>query len=145
MLGRDGDRLAEAQGVGFADAAAALAAFGLVGQQDDRLVHLAQAFGEDAVQRRHALAGVHHEHDHFGVVERGLGLLAHTRFQAVVGDVFVAGRVDQRQIHVADIAVGIATVTGHARAIIDKRQTLADESVEQCRLAHVGPADDGDF
>ncbi|MNE36119.1 hypothetical protein D3C80_1299190 [compost metagenome] len=41
VLGRDGHRFAEAQGVSFTHAAAAFAALGLVGQQDDRLVHLA--------------------------------------------------------------------------------------------------------
>lgn len=114
VLGRDGDGFAEAQGVRLADAAAALAALGLVGQQDDGLVHLAQALGEDPVQRGDAFAGVHHEHDQFGVFQRGLGLLAHPGFQAIVGDVLVARRVNQRQIHVADIAVGVAPVPGHA-------------------------------
>ena len=34
---------------------------------------------------------------------------------------------------------------GHAGAIVDQRQTLADEAVEQGRLAHIGAADDGDL
>ncbi len=108
-------------------------------------MHLAQALGEDPVQRGDAFAGVHHEHDQFGVFQRGLGLLAHPGFQAVVGDVLVARRVDQRQVHVADIAVGVAPVAGHAGAIIDKREALADEAVEQCRFAHIGAADNRDL
>ena len=106
---------------------------------------LAQAVGEDAVQRGHALARVHHEQDQFGVFQRGLGLLAHPSLEAFVGDVLVAGGVDQRQVHVANHAVRIAAVAGHAGAIIDQRQALADKAVEQGRLAHIGAADDGDL
>ncbi len=145
MLGRDRHRLAETQTVRLAHAAAALAAFRLVGQKDDGLVHLAQAIGEDAVQRRHAFARVHHEHDQVRVLDRRLGLLAHPGFQAFVGDVLIPCGVDQGQIHVADHAVGVAAVTGHAGAIIDQRKALADEAIEQCRLAHIGAADDGDL
>ncbi|MNI57893.1 hypothetical protein D3C73_1129800 [compost metagenome] len=145
MLGRDRHRFAEAQAVRLAHAAAALAAFGLVGQQDDGLVHLAQAVSEDAVQRGHAFARVHHEQDQVRVVDRRLGLLAHPGFQALVSDVLIPRRVDQGQIHVADHAVGVAAVAGHAGAIVDQRQALADEAIEQCRLAHIGAADDGDL
>ena len=80
-----------------------------------------------------------------GVIERGLGLFAHPRLEAFVGDVLIAGRVDQRQVHVADVAVGIAPVAGHAGPIIDQREAFADETIEQCRFAHIGAADDGDL
>jgi hypothetical protein len=76
---------------------------------------------------------------------RRLGLLAHPGFEAVVGDVLVAGGVDQRQVHVADVAISVPTVAGHTRPIIDEREALAHQPVEQGRLAHVGAADDGDL
>ena len=145
VLGRDGDRLSEAQRIGLADAAAALAALGLVGQQDDGLVLFAQAFGENLVQRCHALPGVHHEQDQVAVLQRRLGLFAHPGFEAVVGDVLIARGVDQGQVHVADVAIRVPAVAGHTRPIVDQRETLADETIEECRLAHIRAADDGDF
>ena len=49
-----------------------------------------------------------------------------------------------RKAQVRDPAVALATVAGHAGAVVDERELLADEAVEQGRLAHVGAADDGD-
>ena len=145
VLGRDGHRLAEAQPVGLAHAAAALAAFRLVGQQDHRRLVTPQMVGEDAVQRRDALAGVHHEQDQLGVIQRRLGLFAHARFQALVGDVLEARGVDQGQVDVADVAVRIATVARHPRPVIDEREFFAHQSVEQGGLAHIGATDDSDL
>ena len=104
-----------------------------------------QAFGENLVQRGHAFPRVHHEQDDVAVLKRQFGLLAHARLQTVVRHVLVPGGVDQGQVHVADIAVCIATVTDHARAIVNEREALADKPVEQGRFAHVGAADDGDL
>ena len=105
----------------------------------------AQAFGEDLVQRGHALARVHHEQDQVAVFQRRLGLFAHPGFETVVGDVLIARGVDQGQIHVADVAIGVPAVAGHTRPIVDQREALADEAIEECRLAHIRAADDGDF
>ena len=37
-----------------------------------------------------------------------------------------------------------APVARHARLVIHQRELLADQAVEQGRLADIGPADDGD-
>ena len=45
---------------------------------------------------------------------------------------------------IAEAGVTDATITRHARRVVDERQLLADEAIEQCRLADVRPSDNGD-
>jgi hypothetical protein len=120
-------------------------ALGLVGRDQHRLVPLAQDLGEDPVQRRQALAGVEHQQGDVGLLDRQLGLGAHPRLQALVGDVLEAGGVDQLQVQVAQAAVGEAAVAGDAGLVVDQGQLAAGQTVEQGRLAHIGAADDGEF
>ncbi len=67
MLGRERDRLAEAQFVGVQNAAAARRALGLVGDEQDRLVDAAQRLREMAVGRRDPGARVDEEHDRVAI------------------------------------------------------------------------------
>ena len=55
-----------------------------------------------------------------------------------------AGRVDQAEVEIGDMALALAAVASDARQIIDERQPPADKPVEQCRLADIGPPDDRD-
>ena len=61
VLGRDRDRLAEAESIGLDRAGVAGRALGLVGDEDDRLAERAQHRGEMPVERRHAGARVDQE------------------------------------------------------------------------------------
>ncbi len=54
VLGREGDRLAEAERIGVVHALARRMALGLVREQDDRLVRAADRLREMAVARRNA-------------------------------------------------------------------------------------------
>ena len=57
---------------------------------------------------------------------------------------FEARGVDRGEFEIAEPAVTLAAVARHARPVVDQRQPLADQAVEQRRLADVRPADDGD-
>src|SRR5581483_7906425 len=92
-----------------------------------------------------ALARVDDEERHLRLVERPLGLAAHARFQALVGDVLEAGGVDQLEVDVAEPTRGEAAVAGDARPVVDQRELAARQPVEQGRLADIRPPDDGDL
>jgi len=67
-----------------------------------------------------------------------------SRLSSETSSVLEARRIDQRQVDVADAAGRIAAVARHAGTVVHERELLAGQPVEQGRLAHVGPADDGD-
>jgi hypothetical protein len=58
-------------------------------------------------------------------LDRQLGLLAHARFEALVGDVLEAGGVDEDEVEVAEAAVGEAAVAGDARLVVDDAPACA--------------------
>ena len=58
--------------------------------------------------------------------------------------VLVAGGVDHPEVEPEQARLALAPVAGHARPVVDQRQLLADQPVEQGRLADIGPADDRD-
>ena len=145
MLGRDGDRLAESQAEGVQGPVVALTALGLVGQQDHRLARLAQQLAEHLVHGGDALSGIHHEEDQIGLFHGELGLLAHPRLQALVGDVLEAGGVDQLKVDVAQPTRGELAVSGDPGQVIDNGELPPGQPVEEGGLAHIRTADDGDF
>ena len=81
VLGRQRDRLAEAELIGFHQPRLGRPALGLVGDEVHVLAGLAQHLGEALVERRHAGAGVDHEQDDVGFADGELGLLAHAVFE----------------------------------------------------------------
>ena len=142
MLGGERDRIAEAElerliGAGHADFA-----FGFIGDQHHRHLAPTQQLGEMPVERGHARPRVdHHQHD-IGLADRALGLLAHARQQAAILDILEPGGIDNREIEPGQARPALAPVTRDAGQIVDKRQLLADQTVEQRRLADIRPADD---
>jgi hypothetical protein len=145
VLGGDLKRLAETKVVGLESPRGAGVTLGLVGGQDHRLGCAAKDLAEHAVERNHAFAGVDQEQADVRFFDGPLCLGAHPRFQALVGDILEAGGVDQLQLKVADSPRAEAPVASHARAVVDDRQLLAGEAVEQGRFADIGAADDGEF
>ncbi len=145
MLGGQVQRFAEAQNAGLLGSGRGLVAFGLVGDHHHRLVALAQDGGEDAVKRRHAFAGVDDEKGDVAFIDGFFGLLAHARFQRLVGQVLKAGGIDQFEVDVADAAGGVAAVTRDAGPVVDDGELLSGQAVEQGRFADIGPADYGNF
>ena len=144
VLGGNLDGIAEAQRVGFHRADFAVLAFALVGDQHHRLVGAAGEIGKGAIVRRQPGARVDHEHQRIRKGDRGFGLLLHPRGERALGALVEAGGVDHGEFEIAETPIALAAVAGDAGLVIDQRQLLPDQPVEQRRLADIGPADDGD-
>ena len=67
VLGRDADRIAETEFIGFHHPRAAAFALGLVGHHDHRLAGAAHQIGEGAVLRHRSGLGVEHEEHRVGL------------------------------------------------------------------------------
>ena len=53
------------------------------------------------------------------------------------------GRIDGEAYAAGEMGLALAAIAGDARLVIDKRQLLPNQPVEQRRLADIGPADNG--
>ena len=142
VLGGDHHRIAEPERIGLHGADLALFALALIGEQDHRLVGAAREIGKGAVVRRQAGAGVDHEKQRVGEFDRRLGLLLHARGQRAPRALIEPRGIDDGEAQVAEPGLALAAVTGHARGVVDQRELLPDQTVEQGRLADIGPADD---
>ncbi len=61
------------------------------------------------------------------------------------GAAFVEARgIDHREGEIAEARLPFAAVARHARPVVDQRKPLADQPVEQRRLADIRPPDDGE-
>jgi hypothetical protein len=96
------------------------------------------------VERRDAGARVEQQQRDIGLADRLLGLLAHAGLERLVEHILQAGGVDHGEVEVAEMPCAEAPVARHARLVVHQRQLLADQAVEQGRLADIRPADDGD-
>ena len=143
VLGGNLHGIAEAERVGFHRADLAVLAFGLVGDQHHRLVGAAGEIGKGAVVRRQPDARVDHEHQRVGESNRGLGLLLHPRGQRALGALVEAGGIDDGEVEIVEPGLPFAAVAGDAGLVIDQRELLPDQPVEQRRLSDIGPADNG--
>ena len=144
MLGRDRDRIAEAEPIGLDEAGFRRPALALVGDQDRRLAGPAHQIGKGAVGRRRSGARVDQEEHRVGGGDGGLGLRLHAAGEAFGGGLIEAGGVDHREGEIADPRAPFAPVAGDAGAVVHQGETLADQAIEQRRLADVRRADNGD-
>ena len=144
FLGADADHLA-AELVELVGLAFQPGVVGLVGHADHRHLDVAEPLGHLAVQRRHAFAGIDDKQDHRGRVDGRLDLLLD--FLGQIVDVLDAhaARIDQFDEPLAELGEVRDAIAGHAGRRIDDGQPLAGEPVEKARLAHIGPAHDGDL
>ena len=69
---------------------------------------------------------------------------AHPAGQGVRILVLEPGGVDHPEVEPEQVRLALAPVARHAGPVVDQREALADETVEQGRFADVGTADDGD-
>ena len=118
----------------------------LLSSDQDRAAGGVDALGQALVLAGDALGGVDHEQGDVGVVDRPQG--PHER--VVLGRVVDprapahAGGVDEHDRSVLGLDERVDGVAGRAGEVVDDGAVLADEAVEQRRLADVGPPDDGD-
>jgi hypothetical protein len=141
VLGRDRDRIAKAEFVGF-DRAGAGTRLRFVGDDDHRFAGAAHQGGELPVDRGEARAHIHHEQDRVGALDCGLRLLHHAGDQAVGRPLVETRGIDRRECQVAEPAMTFAPVARHAGPVVDQREALADQPVEQRRVADIRPSDD---
>ncbi len=142
MFRRHAEWLAEAQPPRLADAFGTNLALGLVGGDDDRRVAVAQPAGDFLVNRGDAGARIDQEQRDIGHGEARLSLRAHPPRQGRGVVLLETGGVDYAEIHADEMALALAAIARHAGRVIDQREFLADQAVEQGGLADVRPPDD---
>ncbi len=145
MFGREGQRIAEPQPVGFIEARLAGCSLGLVGDEDHRLAGTPDHLGKGLVHRCQAGARIDHEQDDIALGNRGFRLLSHPPGKRGIIGLLEACGIDNGEFQVIEIDIALATVAGDARPIINKRQLAADQAIEQRRLADIGTPDDRDL
>ncbi len=128
-------------------ALARLHAVPLVQRDDQRAAGLQHEAEQVEVVLDHALAGVHHEDHHVGVLD-GLEGLHHRELLHRLEDLAAAahaGGVDQGVLLFVALERDVDAVAGGAGLVVDDHPLLAEHAVDQGRLADVGAADDGDL
>ena len=145
MLGGDQRRLIEAQREQLVRKVALVGRVGLVRGEDHAAPRFAEELGDVAVDRSQALAGVHQEDDDVGLVDGDsrLGLDGGPR-RILCGIEVEPGRVDHRELAAAPFGDAIQAIPRQPGLSVDDRLSLADQPVEEGRLADVRPADDRD-
>ena len=105
----------------------------------------ADPLGQALVLMGHPVGGVDHEEHDIGVVEGLQG----PHHGVVLGALLGArppphpGGVDEADGPVGRVDLGVDGVARRPGQVVDDRALLAEQAVEQRRLAHVGPTDDG--
>ena len=138
MFRAERNRIAKTQGVAFQNAGVRRLAFCLVDQQYHRRLRAAQPAGNFLVQRRQPGAAVDHENRQLCARDGQLRLLAHPSGQAFRIFIFIARRVDDVKFQAQQIGRALAAVAGDAGHVVDERQLLANQTVEQRRFADIG-------
>ncbi len=95
LLRRDIDRRAAAELVEFLGEVFEMRFVGLVDDEDDRPVDVAETLGDLLVERHEPLAAIDHEEDEVGLLHRGLDLLLDVVGQVVAIDHADAAGIDQ--------------------------------------------------
>ena len=130
MLGANCDRLAEPERIRFQDARLAGAPFALIGEQDRGLARFAHEIGEAAIDRRRARARIDEKKHRISLRYRRRGLRLHSCGEALILGVFEPGSIDHPEGKIAELAFAFPPIAGHARLVVDQRETAPDESIE---------------
>ena len=144
MLCRQVLDVGKAELIELADASLLARSVDLVDEDEDRLSSVPKHGGDLPVGIHETDLAVDDKEDDLRLFDGQLGLTAHEFKHAVVGVGLEAARVDNMEDMVVPGAVAILAVAGHAGHVLNDGEAGAGEPVEEPRLAHVGPADDGD-
>src|SRR3954465_7752549 len=144
MLRTDRDRVSQSQPVSVEDSNIGGPAFSLVCDDHNRRRRRAKPATNLFVERSDTLAPVEQEQGRIGIAHGGVGLLPHAPRKGMRVLVLEACGVDHSELEPEQAGVTLAPVTSYPRPIVDERKSLADEAIEQGRLADIGPADDRD-
>ena len=144
MLGRDGDGFAETELEGVIEAFRSGPALALVGNEEHRLAGPPHECSKRLIGMSDARPCIDHEQHQIGLGDGTLRLLAHTGRNAAGRGLLEARRVDEDRRLARDRSLRLAPVAREAGHGIHEREPPAGETVEQRRLADIGPADDGE-
>ena len=145
MLSGDAERFAQAQPVGFGELNLVVVEVGLVDDESDLFLTLAQHRGDLLVERREARESVDHEEDERSRRDGEIHLEFRGDGQRCRGvDAFVAdaSRVEQRVIAITNF--GRDDIARHSRLVVNDGNASFGEPVKEAALADIGSADDGD-
>ena len=96
----------------------------------------------------HAALRVDDEDHDVGLLRGGLGLASRGFGKVIavrhIGIRIDARRVDQAKSAATPLAQRVQAIAGNAGRVLDDREALTDEPVEEGALADVGATDDGD-
>ena len=144
VLGTDRDRIAKAKAIGFVSALVPGPAFGLVRHHDHRRRFGTQPAADLLVHRSDPFTHVNQEQRRVRLTDRRFRLLPHSAGQRMRFLILEPGCVDQPEFKSEQGSFALTPVAGDAWPIVDQRQALADEAVEQRRFTDVRPADNRD-
>ncbi len=130
MLSRQCERLAQPELVGLEPPGLAAAPFGLVGGDDHRRIFLPQPAPDFLVHRGQPLARVDQEQRDIGLAHRRLGLRAHPPGQRLGVFILEPRSVHHPKLEAQQLALAFAPVAGHAGAVVDQCDALADQAIE---------------
>ena len=142
MFGRQRDRFPKTQRKGLIETIIARAAFGLVGDEDHRNRRFMQMATDFLVEQSQPGARIDHEQRDRRAGQRRLGLNTHPARQRGGVFVFPTGGVDNRKRQTQQVSLSESAVASNPGLVIDQRQPLAHQPVEQRGFAHIGTADD---
>jgi len=143
VLGGDRQRLAKTERIGLVDPGLGRATLAFIRRQNDRLARAAHEIGEDLVGAHHPRPRVDQEHHEIGLGDGGFRLLAHARREPLIPGLVACG-IDEGDGAGSERCFCLAPVARQTRLIVDERQPLAGQPVEQGGLADIRPSDDGD-
>ena len=140
----------------------------LVGDQHNTIeqIPLSQQIHHNMIQWEQAVGGVDHQQDHRGRLHCSTNLPLDVLCQGrqitpSIIDPLLIGGVDTPAARISELhppCFGVMVIlrwlkfddradpiTGHTRYSVDNGNPTSDKAVEQTRLAHIGPAYDGDL
>ena len=125
---------------------------GLVRREHHRLTAAAEAVGDVVLDGDDPGLRVDDEEHDVGLVDRGLRLAAHGVLEILGGfsggprppRIDEAAGVDERELAAAPLRRRVEAVARRSGLVLDDRDAVADEAVEERRLPDVGSPDDRD-
>ena len=131
MFTADCNRLTKAKRVAFQYAVIALLAFGLVHGQHNRGRAAAQPTGDFFIERGDADTAIDQEQRNLRAGNRGLGLHAHPAGEGIGIFILIACGIDNGEFKIEQATLALTPVARDAGRIVDKRQFLTNQTVEQ--------------
>jgi hypothetical protein len=99
---------------------------------------------EVTVPRRDTVLGIDEHQDDVGLLHRDFGLDPDLRLQRVGLVHLDSAGVDERVVASVPVAVGVQTVAGDARNVLDDSDSFTGQTIKKGGFADVGTANDSD-